>query len=84
MAKAIGFLTMDMQSSLPNALCLGSRDYFAHRTLPTCGQNDSFFCSVKNSFRGVLKIPSEEISHRVGKIVWAKSFSFLLFCPKEE
>ena len=52
--------------------------------LPTCGQNDSFFCSVKNSFRGVLKIPSEEISHRVGKIVWAKSFSFLLFCPKEE
>ena len=34
--------------------------------LPTCGQNDSFFCSVKNSFRGVLNLASCG-QNRVGK-----------------
>ena len=49
-----------------------------------CWAYTLFFCLVKNSFRGLFRVSSEEISLLTLGLHWAYTLSFLLFCPKEE
>ena len=66
-----------------------SGDCFAQSCLPggviaqrNCWAKTLFFCPVKNSFRAVLKLPSEEIPLGTAKQTFSKHSQLSAFLPK--